>query len=93
MSFDFNKAFVFSDDGLILENGAHLISGSGVPVHLATNPTVYFRTNNEIYLNDGAGSGWVLFSGSGSSFDIDSVLTDNFFDTLVDNEGNVLTGV
>lgn len=64
MSFDFNKAYVVSDDGLILENGSHLISGSGVPVHSVTNPTVYFRTNNTVYFNNGEGSGWVLQSGS-----------------------------
>lgn len=93
MSYDFNKAYVISEDGLILENGVHFISGSGVPVHVVTNPTVYFRSNNDLYTNDGTGSGWILYSGSGSSFDIDSVLTDNFFDTLVDNEGNLLTGV
>lgn len=31
-------------------------------------------------------------SGAGSS-DFNLILTDNFFEVLVDNEGNVLTGV
>lgn len=58
--FNRNKAFEIPDDGLLLENGSHLISGSGVPVHSVTGPTVYLSSENKIYFNDGAGSGWVL---------------------------------
>jgi len=34
----------------------------------------------------------VNVSGGGSSFDEDVLLTDNFYDVLVDNEGNILRG-
>ncbi len=60
--FNRNKAFEIPDDGLLLENGSHLISGSGVPVHSVTGPTVYLSSDNKIYFNDGIGSGWVLQS-------------------------------
>lgn len=65
--FNKNRAYEISDDGLILENGVHIISGVDVPIHSVSAPTIYFRNNREIYTNDGAGSGWIL-EGSGNIY-------------------------
>jgi hypothetical protein len=90
--FNRNKAFEIPDDGLLLENGSHLISGSGVPVHSVTGPTVYFRTNNTIYFNDGIGSGWVLQSaGTAETYQKYFVATAETY-TIPQGVSSVVTG-
>lgn len=42
------KAFEI-EDGLLLENGSHISSGSAVPSHLAENGDVYIQTNGIIW--------------------------------------------
>jgi len=77
MAFNFNRSYEVSDDGVAIENGVHIQSGSGVPVHAVTNASVYFRTNGEIYTNDL--SGWVLFAGSGGVSNIDGGLAASVY--------------
>ena len=42
---DRDKAFEISDDGLLLEGGAHVSSGAADPTHLATNGDWYLQTD------------------------------------------------
>jgi len=62
LAFDSNKAYEFSDDGLILPNGVHLISGSASPNGLI-NPSVesrYLQTDGTLWYHDGVSgiNGW-----------------------------------
>jgi len=59
LAFDRDKAFEVSEDGFLLENGVHIISGPDTPIALAinpTNPTVFLQTNGAIWYHTGAGS-------------------------------------
>lgn len=64
MSYNADRAHDISDDGLILENGVHIISGSESPQGIV-NPvryTIYFRTNGDIWVHIGSGgiNAWTL---------------------------------
>lgn len=84
------KAFEINN-GLLFEDGVHLISGEDSPVSISVSfPTRYFRNNGEQWYHDGVSS-WVLVTTSG--FDVDTVLVDQFFDVISDQNGNVLTGL
>lgn len=56
--FNFNRAFEIPDDGLILENGVHIVSGVNSPQGIinAVNPTYYIQTNGVLWFNSGTGS-------------------------------------
>lgn len=59
---DRNGAFETSPNGVILENGAHLSSGTASPIHTGLAGDIYFKTSDSTLwtlLSDG--SSWVLF--------------------------------
>ena len=62
MAFDLNRAYELSDDGLILTNGVHIISGSASPNGII-NPSVesrYYQSDGTIWYHDGVSgiNGW-----------------------------------
>ena len=71
MSFDYTKAFEIQDDGLVFENGVHVISGITSPQGAInpSNPTRYFQTDGSIWYHSGTGgiSAWTLLSTGGNS--------------------------
>lgn len=55
--FNRSKAFEIPDDGLLLENGIHIISGESEPsAIIVTGPTIYMQLDGTIWKNDGIGS-------------------------------------
>lgn len=55
--FDRSKAHEIGDDGLLLENGIHIISGVDTPSAIVvTNPTVYIQLDGTIWKNSGSAS-------------------------------------
>lgn len=87
MAIDRDRSHEISENGLLFEGGAHISSGLNAPSHTASDGDRYYRTADA--------SEWYYLSGSwnqitSSGFDEDKILTDNFFDVLVDNDGNVL---
>lgn len=85
-----NKAFEINN-GLLFEDGVHLLSGDDSPTSIVVSfPTRYFRNNGEQWYHDGS-SGWVLETASG--FNVDTILADQFFYVITDQNGNVLTGL
>lgn len=55
--FDRSKAFEIPDNGLLLENGIHIISGTSEPsAIIVTGPTIYMQLDGTIWKNDGIGS-------------------------------------
>jgi hypothetical protein len=52
LAFDRNKAFEIRDDGLAIEGGAHISSGTGDPAHTGLAGDLYFKTSD--------GSEWFL---------------------------------
>ena len=55
--FDRSKAFEIPDNGLLLENGIHIISGTSEPSAIVvTGPTIYMQLDGTIWKNDGIGS-------------------------------------
>ena len=62
---DLTKAFEVDANGLLIENGAAIISGSASPESISVSmPTFYLRTNGETYFNAGNGS-WALVGPQG----------------------------
>ena len=92
--FNLNKAFEVDTNGLQIEDGAGVLSGSIDPVTISnTKPCFYFRTNGSIYYHTGIGTWQLIQSDGGSSFDEDLLLFDETASLLVDNEFNALRGV
>lgn len=64
MSYNIARAFEIPDDGLLLENGAHIVSGDYSPMGIiaATSPTYYMRKDGVIWYHSGVGnsSAWRL---------------------------------
>lgn len=73
---DVTEAFGVGIDGLLFEDGAHMICGASVPTFNATVPTVYIQTNGNIYTNPG-GLTWTPIGSStqSSNFDYYHILT------------------
>ena len=65
--FDSNLAFEIDDNGLRIEGGPHIIGGLALPTNAPTVPTLFIKTNGEIYSHDGATS-WKLVGNSGLPF-------------------------
>ena len=98
MSINSDKAFNVGENGLLIsdDNGnaaLYLAAGIGSPIgNQSGTPTLYVDELGQIWRKTGPlATDWALFTGS--SFNEDDILTDNFFDVLVDNEGNVLRGI
>lgn len=62
MANNFFRAYTFSDDGIVLENGIHLLSGSASPQGVVnpTNSTMYLQNNGVQWYHDGVAgiNGW-----------------------------------
>lgn len=57
--FDRDKAFEIPDDGILIEGGVHVISGSQTPDSLSinpTNPTVFIQSNGTLWKHSGTGA-------------------------------------
>ena len=63
MAFDPSKSFGITDDGLTIDGGYTLLSGSSLPADVLPTPNVpciYERTNGQRWKNDGVGGGWIM---------------------------------
>ena len=90
MSFNKEKAFEISSDGLVFEEGITQLSGASSPELIPMDvPCLYFRTNGEIWKHLGSGS-WILHESN--SFSEDKILTSKNFEVLISQNGNVLRG-
>lgn len=62
MAIDRNDAFEIRETGVLLENGAHLSSGSASPTHTGLAGDIYFKTSDStLWTLLANGSSWVLF--------------------------------
>lgn len=68
MAYDRDSGFEVTDDGIVLENGTHIISGVGNPSSIVpTNPTIYFQSNGAIWTHQGFGI-WIRVGSLNFSF-------------------------
>lgn len=91
MTFNPKYAFEVASDGLAIEDGATILSGSGLPNSIiVTVPCYYLRTNGEIYYHTGSGS-WTQVQTS--AFDEDQILVSDSKEVLISQSGDVLRGM
>jgi hypothetical protein len=88
MSFNRQKAEETSSDGLLIEGGTHIISGSASPVGLIspTFPTHYLRTNGEIWYHTGTGS-WTMIQSGNSQIDGGNAFSNYGGTAVIDGGG------
>jgi hypothetical protein len=80
MNYDPRRSFDIDTNGLGIESGSTILSGSNIPDAIVVSvPCYYFRTNGEIWYNVGSGP-WVLLISAGGmapnnipEFDLDPV--------------------
>ena len=92
MSYNPNKAFEVDSNGVKIENGVLIISGSVDPVSISMSvPAFYHRTNGEIWWHAGTGV-WTLISSQSLIFNEDIILTNYQGEVITDQYYNVLRG-
>jgi len=65
--FDSNLAFEIDDNGFKIEGGPHIIGGASLPLLAPSMPTIFIKTDGDIYSHDGISS-WKLVGSSGLPF-------------------------